>query len=220
LKNIYRIKNLEILENWVDTNKFKKDKKEREIFRKELKINENEIVFLMTGSSWKAKGYHILIKAFEICHKKHKNIRLILAGHNFNKDNILKYLNNKENIKKIITINDYKQEDLVRIFSASDIFVYPGLIYEDAPYSLLEALSFSMPVLYSDIANKSKYNLKEIPFYHKPGNFYKLSKDMEFFILNPKEIEKYSLISRKIAQEKYSIEIGEKKLINILSINS
>lgn len=131
-------------------NNFSKEKS-----RKILAIDQKEFVYLFFGQIKKYKGIDILIKEFSNLTKKYKNITLIIAGECFDKD-VQELL--KKKIKKIIpVIKHIPQKDVQIYFNAADIVVFPFRRITTSG-SLLLALSFKKPVLYT-------YNdaFKELP---------------------------------------------------------
>ncbi len=136
--------------NGVDTEFFKdiytKDEKDR--LREELNIRESDFVLLFIGRIVKDKGIDELIEAFNILNKKYKNIKLLIVGDfeaDLNPIDNIELLNSNRDIIRI----DF-QKDIRPYLSISSLFVLPSY-REGLPNSLLEAGSFGVPLLATNI---------------------------------------------------------------------
>lgn len=217
LKNIYFVKNAILAENWVDTALCAADATLRKKWRGKFNLPDNAVVFLMTGSDWKPKGSSVLLKAFELCLENEPKCRLMLAG-DFDQEKIKKNLNSEKTAEKIIFSGKYTSEILPGILSLADVFVYPGLIREEVPYVMIEALSASLPVLYSDMGGRKKI-LAGHPFFHRPGDYKKLTCDMLLMASDRLQRIKHGGISKEIAEKRYSTNSRESLLLRIFPLH-
>lgn len=106
------------------------------------------------GGSRKEKGLDILVEALELIHSEDVKFELVLWGADYS----------PEFNSKINTINNgcYKQSELFKVFSTFDLLVVPSVWWETFGYIVLEALSFSTPVICSDCVGASML-LKDMP---------------------------------------------------------
>ncbi len=106
------------------------------------------------------KGLDILIKAFEKISLQYPEIRLILAGYEFDKfekllSNFPPYLNDK------ITYSGFATgQEKIKLISGAKFFILPSR-HESSPISILEAAACMKPVIVSDIP--------ELDFVQKEG---------------------------------------------------
>ena len=138
--------------NGVDTNFYKdtflkEDKKE---IRNQLQCDEDDFVISFMGRIVKDKGVNELIEAFKMLNNKYKNIKLLLVG-KFEQDlNPIK----EENKKFMLECSNIKlvdfQNDLRKYLAITDLFVLPSY-REGLPNALIEAGSFGIPLLATDI---------------------------------------------------------------------
>ncbi len=102
------------------------------------KFSTKELRIRYLGSMRGEKGYFLLKSTLDELWKENKNFRLDI---HFQPKDVSPYMR----------INDkYTYEDLGKIFENTDILVAPSLWYETFGYTVLEALSYGVPVILSD----------------------------------------------------------------------
>lgn len=122
------------------------------------------------------KGLDDLINAYGLI--AGPEFKLVIAGdadHETAYSKAVKNLANKTN-GVVLTGTVYK-EDIFNLYSNAGLFVLPSY-YEGFPISLLEALSFGVPVLVSDIAAHKEILLPDFRYF-STGNVGELSKKIE-----------------------------------------
>lgn len=143
------------------TNKFKFAPTTRAIYRKKLKLNKEQKVFLYTGRISPGKNIHLIFKLFEKIMVN--NDKLILVGpfDNYNKisnDDYQSYIANliqalDPNKKKILWFPKSSEEELIKFYHISDCFInlstMPG---DDFGMSVAEAASNGLPILLTNWA--------------------------------------------------------------------
>ncbi len=136
--------------NGVDTEFFKDiyTKEQKDRLREELNIKKSDFVLLFIGRVVKDKGVDELIGAFNTLDKKYRNIKLLIVGDfeaDLNPIDNIELLNSNKNIIRV----DF-QKDIRPYLSISSLFVLPSY-REGLPNSLLEAGSFGLPLLATNI---------------------------------------------------------------------
>jgi len=93
----------------------------------------------------KQKGTFELIKAVQ---SSDKNIKLVIAG-NFlsDKDEFFELIFKSKNISYLGFADEKMKEE---ILSSSDIFCLPSKLEEGSPISIIEAMSYGLPIIVSD----------------------------------------------------------------------
>lgn len=122
----------------------------KELKREELQIKKNDFVLLFVGRVVKDKGINELIQSFSILNKNYHNLKLLIVGDFEEKLSPI----SKESIStmkdntNIIMVGF--QQDIRPYLSISNLFVLPSY-REGLPNSLIEAGSFGIPLLATDI---------------------------------------------------------------------
>jgi len=138
--------------NGVDTNFFENNfsSAEKKTIRKKLDIDENDFVLTFVGRIVRDKGVNELIEAVEELKNVHTNLKLLLVGDYDTNLNPIE----KENYNIIMTSQNIItvgfQKDIREFLGISDAFVLPSY-REGLPNSLIEAGSFGIPLIASNI---------------------------------------------------------------------
>ncbi len=130
-------------------------------FIKSLGLEPRSYVFTL-GRFVEEKGFDLLINSFRKISKK--DIKLVIAGDADHQTNYSKKLKKMANVNNVILTGFIKGEQLQQLFSNARLFVLPSY-HEGLPISLLEAMSYRMPVLVSDIPANKQIALTENRFF-------------------------------------------------------
>jgi glycosyltransferase involved in cell wall biosynthesis len=139
------------------------------------------------------KGAHYLITAFQLIKS---NYKLYICGQSDRSDSYVNELKKMAlNNKNIIFFGHVLGEKKHRLFSNASIYVLPSEM-EGMSVSLLEAISYGIPILTSDI-KENKTIVKKSGFYFKTKNITSLKNKLLFMLKNPVEIEEKALQARQ-----------------------
>lgn len=126
-KFCFNSKNVIILPNAVDYNKYYFNENKRKDYRKKYGYKNNEIVIGHVGRFNSQKNHEFIIDIFnEICKKSNK-YRLFLVGDGILKDKIIKRINMYNLDSKVTMLT--KSDDIPNLINMFDIFLFPS-IYE------------------------------------------------------------------------------------------
>lgn len=210
LKNIYhryRSKFFEIPFG-VDTERFKVGERREE---------SGELTILFVGGLDKAhyfKGLKNLIYAFS--ELKTKKAKLLIVG---NGDLVEEYRQLSKHLgcdDRVNILTGVSNEDLVRNYQESDIFVLPSVNRCEAfGLVLLEAMACGLPVIASNLPGvRSVFKNNVQGFLVNVNDKKDLKNKIEELINNKKLREKMSISAREIIEDKYSWDRVIDKLIN------
>ncbi len=155
----YEKRKFKVIKNGIDLKKFLFDAEKRKDLRKELNIQNNDIVIGHIGRFEEEKNHEFLIDVFKNILKKDENYKLVLVGNGSRFEEIKKKCQPyKENIIFLGNIGNVSE-----IINTFDFFVFPSL-FEGLGIVLIEAqanglkcfVSTEVPVE-ANIFNKLKY---------------------------------------------------------------
>ena len=123
-----------ILNNAIDINNYKFDKKKRNKIRKKLNIDEDTIVIGHIGRFVKQKNHDFIIDIFN--NLKKKNYKLLLIGQGPLEEKIKNRVQELGLLDKVIFAG--QKENVNDYYNAMDLFLFPSL-YEGLGLVLIEA---------------------------------------------------------------------------------
>lgn len=144
LTNYSITKDIEVIPNFVDTEKYKKSESCK--FRKQIAPN-NEKILVHVSNFRKVKRVPDTVRIFNEVQKEIPS-RLVLVGDGPDRSNTEQLCRELGICNDVIFLG--KQADLVEIYSSADIFLMPSQS-ESFGLSALEAMSCSLPVISSSV---------------------------------------------------------------------
>lgn len=153
-----------VIYNGVDTKRFS-PRIDASDFTKKYDL-EDKFVFSFLGGIEPRKGTIYLIRAMKKVFEKNNNITLIIAGtkgiidYSDYQDNFYKEFNDLNLDKNVKIIGRISEEDLPKLYRASDCFVFPSLC-EGWGLAPMEAISCKTPVIASNIDSISEFLVHE-----------------------------------------------------------
>ena len=148
-------------------------------FIKQLTINPGNYI-LAVARFVPEKGLHDLLKAFTMLDG---NYQLVIAGDADHETDYSRSLKEQADQDKRIILTGYiGGEDLNQVFSHAKLFVLPSY-HEGLPIALLEAMSYELPVLVSNIPANNEVKLPSERFF-TCGDSHDLQKKLEYLMKN------------------------------------
>lgn len=137
---------------------------------------DNQPYFLTVGRITPEKGFDYLIDAFNLLNAN--NIYLVIAGgidHKSAYGNEL--LNKAKTNKRIIFTGHVEGMALEQLYNQAQLFILPSY-NEGYPIVLLEAISYQLPILASDIPANKQLKLPQESYFHT-GDYKELAAILE-----------------------------------------
>lgn len=129
---------------------------------------------IAVGRFVKEKGFHDLIEAYQ---KIDANIKLVIVGDADHEDEYSLLLKQMAKKNGVVLTGFIKGEKLNQIFSHTKLFIMSSY-HEGLPIALLEAMSYNLDVLVSDIPANLEVQLDESDYF-KVGNTDDLSHKLQ-----------------------------------------
>lgn len=139
--------NVTIINNGVETGKFKYDEENRRSFRSKLGLREQEIAYVNVARMEAQKNQMFLLQAFDKAYSMNKNIKLFLIGDGSLRQDLDNYIKGCYARENIIILG--LRNDVAAVLSAMDYFVLPSL-FEGLSIAGVEAQANGLPCLFSD----------------------------------------------------------------------
>ena len=203
----YKKGNVYLLNNAIDLDKFKYNKKIRQKKQKELKINDDALVIGHIGRFVKQKNHTFLIDIFNEIHKKNKNSLLLLIGQGPLMNEIKEKVTNLKLTNYVRFLG--QRNDVNEFYQVFDAFLLPSL-YEGLPVVGIEAQATGNLCFFSDTTTKETKVLDSTIFI--PLN--KNAKEWANQILNNIKTYKKHDVTKQISNHGFNIKNEAKKLEN------
>ena len=178
--------------------------------------NEKVINVIFLGVLIPRKGVADLIHAVKNIKNNNitDNIKVIIAGTGEEEDE-LKSLVKAERLEDIVSFEGWiTGEKKKKLFLHSQILVSPSY-NEGLPISILEAASYGLPIVSTNVGDISSVVKDGVNGYLiQPGDIEALSEHI-LLMTDKQRWEKFSHMSRKIAEEQFSIDLFYSRLLDI-----
>jgi glycosyltransferase involved in cell wall biosynthesis len=130
-----------VIPHGIDQKKFYPTKSEK----------QQDFKLLYVGNLEKRKGIYYLIEAMRLVVKRHKNIKLFLVGKGPQKEELELHISNLQLDKYIKLCGFLDDDNLLKCYQSSDLFVFPSLM-EGFGFVLLEAMACGTPVISTNVS--------------------------------------------------------------------
>ncbi len=177
---------------------------------KKYNLNKDDY-FLSVSRLVRHKGIHTLIEAYQ---KINTDKKLVIAGDGANTDDYVNYLFGlAKGNKNIIFTGQQTGANLQALYKNGYLFVQPSEA-EGLSIALLEAMSYGLPVLISDIKeNQEVASGLGLEFKNKNAN--SLKKQLEFSITHQEQINNLARLAKKQIFKKYNWRDIAKQTVNL-----
>ncbi len=182
--------------------------------------NKECLNILFFSNFFKEKGMFILLDVFKNLLNKHNNIKLIIAGQDFdyNKQKIEKFISDNNLSDKITIKTDVFDDDKNKLYAESDIFVFPSYFYETSSLVIMEAMQFGLPIVASATGVISDLLINnETALLFTPKNYTEFEKKLSLFINNKKLREDIGKKARKYFLQNYTFNVFSDKLSKMIN---
>jgi len=142
-----------VIPNGFDLKKFQRDDLVRATVRKELSLEDHQIVFGCAGRYNENKNQLGLVRAFGKLALINPNVILVLLGHGVDGSNRqLIELIQEFNVQERVILLGIR-DDVYRVMTALDIYISPSKWFEAFPLVLGEAMATEIPCIATDLGD-------------------------------------------------------------------
>lgn len=200
----------------VDTKIFKKYKN-KTFWKEKIGIGENIFTIGYVSRIDQGKGWDIFLDTLSCLKKQGLKYKAVIVGKGSEIEILKQYINKLNLTSDVIYLGELKQEDLVYVYNAFDVFVFPTQLEESLGLVGIEAMACGVPVIGSRIGGLLDYILDgENGFFFEKGNSKDLcNKLIMFYNVYTEKKESFSENAIKMSK-KYDKSIITEKLISKL----
>jgi glycosyltransferase involved in cell wall biosynthesis len=196
-----------VVNNGVDTNRFKPDLKLRQETRQAYGISDDETLVLSLGRITYAKGHELAVGAIRMFANRGLPVRLMIAGDGPLLEELRQNVQDKGLNKHVLFTGLVENNQTPAFYNASDIFIMPTLTIEGLPFVLLEAMACEKPVVASRRGgNMTLINDHENGLFMEPGDVNDLVEKIELLINSKILSQKLASSARKSILCEYGVE--------------
>ncbi len=144
-----------VIQNGVDIHKlqaWKKTRADKAALKKELGFKSTDKIILTVGRLKKAKNHEALIKGFVPFSKEYSQYRLVIIGSGVEQPSLQELV--RETNGSVFLLERFG-EAVWPYYACADWFIFPSL-REGFPNVVLEAMSFGLPILATDISGSNE----------------------------------------------------------------
>lgn len=172
--------------------------------------NRREKYILFCSRLVPEKGVHYLIDAFKDLENEFKDYKLYICGRSMHSDAYVDELKKSASDgRKILFLGHVSGKKKHNLFNNASIYVLPSEI-EGMSISLLEAMSYGVPALVSNIP-ENKLVAKKYGFYFKSGDVDSLKSNLRYMLKNISEVTEKANNARSFVSKYYDWNIIAKQ---------
>lgn len=181
------------------------DYQSRDDIRKGLGLEKYDFVVGNIARIEEKKGHIFLIEAIDKCLKHYPRCKCVIAGDG-------EALKSLKQAARNLAVNDSTiflgwVKDVERLLLIMDVFVQPSVLVEGLPLALAEAVSAGLPLIGTDIGGIPEVINEGVNgFIVSPRDSGAIAEKITFFIENPREKTRMGENSKKIWQDKFSLD--------------
>jgi len=208
----YNIKRIEIVNPGINLEDFSKNSDENIL--SEFYLQES-IIILCVCRIAKSKSLEVLIKALPKLISQYPELKLVIAGPDFNYKKILLALIKNFDVEKNVVFTDFlPRHKLISLYKASDLFVFPSS-FEAFGIVMIEAMAAGLPIIAANACAAPeivKNNVNGLLF--QPENDKDLA-DKIIKILKDKQLKKEMAVASLDLAKKYDFNRTTSQMLDI-----
>jgi glycosyltransferase involved in cell wall biosynthesis len=164
--------------------------------------NGGDLKIVFSGRVEVSKGIFILLEAL-----KNLQVKLFVAGEGSALLEAKKFVIDRRLSEKVEFLGKLTFDNLKNYYKEADILVVPSLRVEGFPMSIIEGMSYSLPVIASKIGGNSDAIVdSKTGFLIEPGDVKDLEEKLDYFNKYPEKIKEFGINARNLVIQRFSIK--------------
>lgn len=187
---------------------------------REWNKSNSDFLIICPANLIPVKGHKYLIEAMELLVKQSYPVKLFLAGEGPLRNELEALINEKGLKDKVIFMGQLTHNALINLYKKSKVhlMVLPSLDlgngeHEGVPVSLMEAMSYGIPVISTNTGSINELLPKEIGLTVPDKNANELANMIMHLYDNPNEYKKYSKLCLEIIELNWDVNLSAHKLL-------
>jgi glycosyltransferase involved in cell wall biosynthesis len=173
-----------------------------ENFTKEFREN-GPVKLIFAGRVEKSKGIFILLESI-----KDLDVSLVVCGGGTALEKAKKLSRDLRIENKVKFLGKLDSLELVKEYKNADVLIAPSLRVEGFPMSIIEGMSYFLPVIASSIGGNSDAVFEgRNGFLVDVTDSKELRERIRFFTTYPEKIKQFGMNSRNLAEQKFNLDI-------------
>lgn len=180
-----------------------------------MKENSQNVKFVIVARLIKEKGIQLFMDAAKILKAKYPLAEFHIIGGMADSPSGIKIEKLEELHRDNIIVFHGINNEVPEFLKGVHVFVLPSFYREGVPRSILEALSVGMPIITTDTPGCRETVITEKNgFLVPPNSLEPLIEACSYFLENPLAIEEMGKQSRKLAEEKFDVNLINQHLVS------
>jgi colanic acid/amylovoran biosynthesis glycosyltransferase len=169
------------------------------------------------------KGHIYLIEAIHLLLIQGYRVKLKLAGEGYLKNKLENIIKEKKITNNIEFLGNLDHNALLDLYAEAKIqlMVLPSIDlgngeHEGVPVSLMEAMSYGVPVISTETGSINELLPKESGLTVPEKNSFELAQKIKSIYDNPEEYIRISLLCRNLIQKDWNVNLSSRKLMSLI----
>ncbi len=206
-KKVFKINGIGIDENKMKTEDFNKDE-----FKKELGLQNDDKVVLTVSEINENKNYETMLKAIKLVTQQDKSIKFVSCGTGVLRDKIYEYAKELE-VQDNVLFLGYRK-DVARIMQISNVLLHASF-REGLTLSVLEAMHFGLPCVVSNVrGNRDLIEDNKGGFVVECEDAQTFAQKIELLLFNHEMRDEFGAYNKEKSKQ-YTIEMVKAQLAEI-----
>lgn len=183
----------------------------------DINTKKYQNTLLFVGRLEKSKGVDILLNALKIVLDTVSDTKLIIAGKGPEEEHLKELANQLQIAHNVEFTGWVQQNELPSLYTRASIFVLPTIRLEGFPMTLVEASSYGLALVASDIGGNSDAISDQNGVLLEPGNITDLSHALIKLLSNPTLSTQMGNASKKSFEQNFTRDIMVQRYISVLN---